>query len=260
MPVLGIGTSQLGGRAGVGAVRHALEIGYRHIDTADDYGNHDEVGEAIQRSGVHRKEIFLTTKIPARHLTEKDVLRCTERYLSELGVEYIDLLLIHWPNRRVPIGETLGAMKKVRVAGKVRAIGVSNFTKHHLEDAFKTGVQVVDNQVEMHPSFNQEKLRVFCKEKGVAVTAYSPLGRSIELGNPLFMELAKKYNATEGQVILAWVLSKDVATIPKSKSPERLKENLGALELTLEPEDIKRIDRLPQGERLFEPASAEFEY
>src|SRR3989344_2295650 len=180
MPTLGFGTSRLTGMVGVGAVKTALEVGYRHLDTADSYGNHEAVAEGIKSSGVPREEIFLTTKIDGDDHAYKDVLSATERYLEELNTDYIDLLLIHGPNRAVPVGETLKGMQELKEAGKIRAIGVSNFTRHHLEDTFQTGVEVSVNQVETHPAFNQKDLREFCAEHGIIITAYAPLGRGAD--------------------------------------------------------------------------------
>ena len=258
VPVMGFGTSRLAWQVGAESVKAALEIGYRHIDTADSYGNHDAVAEGMKRANVPREEIFLTTKIDGGDHAYEDVLASTERYLGELNTDYVDLLLIHWPNRAVPVSETLKAMQELKEAGKIRAIGVSNFTKHHLEDTFQTGIEVAVNQVETHPTFNQKELREFCAEHEIVITAYAPLGRGADLELPLLLELANKYGATVPQIILNWVVSRGMVAIPRSKTPERIKENFDSLDLTIEETDLMRIDNLPQGERIF--SGGEFDY
>jgi len=252
MPVIGFGTSRLTGEVGAESVKMAIEAGYRHIDTADQYHNHEAVAEGIKHSGISRAELFITTKIQEQHLARADVLTNVPRYLEELQTEYVDLLLIHWPNAHIPVAETLYTMKEFQDAGKVRVLGVSNFTERRLEEALATGVEIKVNQVEMHPTFNQQKLRAFCKENGIVITAYAPLGRGADLELPVLLELAQKYHTSVSQVILAWELAHGVTIIPRSHNLERIKQNLAASELTLEAEDIARIDTIPQGERIFD--------
>lgn len=258
MPVVGFGTSRLTGEVGAEAITTALKVGYRHIDTADSYGNHDSVAEGIIRSGVPREEIFVTTKIDGDDHGYDDVFINTERYLHELKTDYIDLLLIHWPNRAVPVGDTLKAMQELKEAGKIKTLGVSNFTKHHLEDVFQAGIEISVNQVETHPTFNQRSLREFCATHGIVITAYAPLGRGADLELPLLVELANKYGASVPQIILNWIVSRGMVPIPRSKNPERIKENLESLDFTIEETDLLRIDELPQGNRIF--SGGEFDY
>lgn len=260
IPTLGLGTWQLTGEKCIAAVVDAVDIGYRHIDTADRYGNHREVGEGIRRAGQKREELFVTTKLPPDGLTKSAVASNCERYLSELQIDYIDLLLIHWPNRAVPIAETLGAMDELKKQGSVRALGVSNFTINHLRDALATKIPFVMNQVELRPRFNQSELREFCKSNGITVTAYSPLGRGADLGLPLIQELAKKYGVPETQIILNWVMSRGMVVIPKASSRAHLEENFGAAVLEMEEADLARIDTLPQEDRLISPSFGDFEY
>lgn len=260
IPVLGLGTWKLTGEECVRAVTCALEVGYRHIDTADVYGNHEEVGQAVKISGVPRGEIFITTKIPRTDLRPDDVVKDCDRYLTELDISYIDLLLIHWPNRQIPIAETLGAMDELKKRGKIRAIGVSNFTIHHLRDVLETGVEIVINQVELHPTFNQKELHTFCISKKIVATAYSPLGRGADINLPLVSELAQKYNVSPAQVILNWIMSRGIVAIPKSASPSRVEDNLKALSWKMEKEDIRRMDSIPQEPRLLNHPGAEFDY
>ncbi|MDO8633470.1 MAG: aldo/keto reductase [Candidatus Wildermuthbacteria bacterium] len=260
IPVLGFGTWQLTGEDCLKSVQLALETGYRHIDTADKYGNHIEVGKAILQSNISRDEIHLTTKVWRTDLAKDAVSASCDRFLQELQTDYIDLLLIHWPNRDIPITETLEAMNKLKESGKIRAIGVSNFTKHHLEDALKTGIEITNNQIEIHPSFKQEEMKTFCDEKGIAVTAYSPLGRGQDIALPVIQEIAKKHNTNPAQVILAWLLNRGIIAIPKSDKQEEIESNFKAPELVLTKENIEAINATPQGPRLVNPEFAEWDY
>ena len=270
IPVLGFGTWQLVGDTGTNAVVKALEVGYRHIDTADRYGNHKEIAQATQQSSLKREDLFITTKIPRTLLERENVLLSVDRYLQELNTSYIDLLLIHWPNKNIPIAETLGAMQELKEQGKIRAIGVSNFTMHHLKDALRdtsgqakaTGVEITNNQIELHPTFNQKELREYCAANSIVVTAYSPLGRGQDIGLPLFQELAKKYNASPAQVILNWILQLGCVAIPKSEHEDQIEDNFKTLNWTLKQEDIELINQFPQGERLVNPihVHSEFDY
>ena len=261
IPVIGLGTWNLNGESCVESVETALTLGYRHIDTADAYGNHHEVAEGVRRAGIPREELFITTKLNLADGYARDtVLKSGERFLKELEISYIDLLLIHWPDRSFPFSETLGAMNELKTKGMVRALGVSNFTPHHLEDAFATGIEITNNQVELHPSFNQKVLREFCASKRIAITAYSPLGRKRDLELLLLKELARKYSMSPAQVALNWILSHDMIAIPKSSHPERIKENFEAGTFTMDEADLRRIDEMPQGERVVWPTFGDFKY
>ncbi len=261
LPVLGFGCWQLepGGECQQ-SVEWALETGYRHIDTADGYGNHTDVAAAIKKSGLSRNELFVTTKIRPHSLKKESVIECGKRFLEELEIDYIDLLLIHWPNREVPIKETLEAMKQLQDEGLVKAIGVSNFTQHHLEDALKTGFVISNNQIELHPTFNNRELRDFCQKNGISVTSYSSNGRGQDLELPEIQELAKKYGKTPYQIILAWIRSQDVLAIPRSTKKERIQENFESLDFDLDKEDIALIDAIEQKSRLSSPDWADFDY
>lgn len=260
IPVLGFGTWQMRGDECEQAVLKALEVGYRHIDTADVYENHKDVAKALKASGLPRRELFITTKIPRDLLHKKDVLENFERYLEELDISYVDLFLIHWPNRQIPISETLEAMDQLKQEGKIKAIGVSNFTAHHLQDALATGYEVTLNQVELHPTFNQLKLQEFCKSKNITMTAYSPLGRGEDLSNPTILELAKKYRVTPAQVILNWIVSSGIVAIPKSSNPERIEDNFKAISWEMRKEDIGLVNSAPQQPRILDRSGSEFEY
>lgn len=260
IPVLGFGTWQMTGKECRDAVNAALDTGYRHIDTADRYGNHYDVGAAIGASIVPREEIFLTSKLWLGMHDEEGVRNAVSRFLDELQTDYIDLLLIHWPDRNVPFSETLGAMHEAKEAGFVRAIGVSNFTEDHLRDALKTGYEVAVNQVELHPGFPQHALREFYKENGIAVTTYSPLGRGDALEFPQIKALAEKYGATPGQVILNWIVARGMVAIPKSANPARIRENFQSLNFKMDEDDLERIEQLPETGRIVEPSFADFDY
>lgn len=260
IPAIGFGTWKLEGFSCTDSVAEAIRIGYRHIDTADSYGNHDEVGQGIIKSAVPREEIFLTSKVWWDKLSGENVKKSVGRFLEELRTDYLDLLLIHWPNRSVPINETLNAMQEIKQLGKIRSLGVSNFTINHLKKTNETNIHPVVNQVEMHVSFNQKEMRDFCNEEKIIVTAYSPLGRGSDIENDMLKYMADKYKKTPAQIALAWIMSKGVVPIPKSSHPERIKENFESINIELTDEDIKKIDDLPQNERQVSPAWNEFEY
>lgn len=259
MPAIGLGTWQLTGEECVAGVAHALAVGYTHIDTADIYGNHREVAQGIKNSGVARDKIFITTKVWNNKHNRDGVIESGERFLKELEIDYIDLLLIHWPMRDVAVEETLRAMDELKQQGVVRAIGVSNFTEHHLEDALKSGVEIVNNQVEIRPQWSQKVLRDYCASKNISVTAYSSLrggGTSV----PLILELAQKYNKTPAQIIINWVTARGMIAIPKSSHFARIEENLAAGEFVMEEADLARIDALPQTTRTNVPSFGDFDY
>lgn len=258
-PALGFGTWQLQGSEATRVVKDALAVGYRHIDTADRYGNHQEVGKAIAESGISRADIFLTTKLWDNDLEADNVGPAVDRFLQELGTDYIDLLLIHWPNRTVPIEETLRAMKMCQESGKVRSIGVSNFTEHHLDDALATGIDFVTNQVEVRPRFNQAPLRAYCTSKNIVVTGYSSL-RAGDMATPEIVALATKYGKTSAQIILNWVVGQGMIALPQSSKIERMQENFESLDFSLSEEDVEVIESISQEERFNNPDFADFDY
>jgi len=259
MPALGFGTWELTGQTCVQAVKKALGIGYRHIDTALMYGNHKEVGQAIKNSGIQREELFITSKVWRDSLTSRGVLNTLNQALKELGCEYLDMYLIHWPNSEVPIKETLGAMQELKEQGLVKAIGVSNFGIQHLKDALATGIQFSNNQVEFHPTFYQKELKEFCDQNNIILTAYSPLGRGEDLNLKIIQNLAEKYSKSSAQVVLNWILKKGIAAIPKASNPEYIQDNFNALQWNLAPKDIILTDELNQKNRIVNPGFNEFE-
>lgn len=257
MPALGLGTFRLSGRHAERITGRALAEGYRHIDTAQMYGNEAAIGAGIGRSGVPRAEVFLTTKIWPDDFRARDFARAVERSLRDLRTDHVDLLLLHWPSREVPLEETLAALAAAIERGQARYAGVSNFTRALFDEAErKATVPLAVDQVEYHPFLDQRTLRRFLEQRGVVLTAYCPLALGGVVGEPVIRRIAEAHDATVGQVALAWVLSAtNTAAIPKTASPERLAENLGALELALAPDEIGAIDGLarPDG-RIIAPA------
>jgi 2,5-diketo-D-gluconate reductase B len=246
IPVLGLGTWQLTGKKCIDIVEKALELGYRHIDTAEVYGNQSEIGKAIKY--FHRSEIFLTSKVWTNHLHYDDVIEACNRTLEELNTDYLDLYLIHWPSTEVPFEETFRALEELVVDGKVESVGVSNFTINHLKEALKVAKNPITvNQVEFHPYLYQKDLLEFCNKNGIVTTAYSPLGRGSILRDEAIKKIADKNNKTSAQVCLKWCLQKGVVVIPKSGSEEHLKENLDIFDWNISKEDMKRIDLLDKG-------------
>jgi 2,5-diketo-D-gluconate reductase B len=256
VPALGYGTFQLSGSQCERGVAHALSVGYRHLDTAQAYENEDRVGAAIAASGVPREEIFLTTKLWTSELTRDRVGPATDASLRRLGTDQVDLLLIHWPSPEVPLGETLAAMVAVMDAGRTRSIGLSNFPPSLVREALEHA-PILCNQVEYHPFLGQPRLRELAAEHDLLLTAYSPLARGRVDGDDTLREIAAAHGATPAQVALRWLVDQDrVAAIPKATSPERIEENLGALEPRLDDAERRRIDALERGERLIAPTFA----
>jgi diketogulonate reductase-like aldo/keto reductase len=246
IPALGLGTWQLTGEICVRVVRRALELGYVHIDTAEIYGNQREIGRAIK--GFPRSELFLTSKVWTNHLWYEEVLEACDRTLEELGTDYIDLYLIHWPNDEVPLKETLKAMRKLKEKGKVRSVGVSNFDVGHLEEALVVEERlVVVNQIEFHPYLYPKEVHEFCKRRGIVVTAYSPLGRGRVLQDEKIRRIARKLGRTPAQICLRWAIQKGAVVIPKASSAEHLKENLEVFGWELSEEDMADLDSLNKG-------------
>jgi 2,5-diketo-D-gluconate reductase B len=252
VPKLGFGTWRLSGRDCVEGVADALAAGYRHVDTARMYGNEEEVGRGLRSSGVDRSDVFLATKVWPDDIAPKRVRASLEASLRALDTDYVDLYLIHWPNPRIPLAATLEAMTGLREAGRTREIGVSNFTSTQFSEALDLAPVIV-NQVEYHPFLDQSALLGVCRERGVELTAYRPLGKGEALDHPTIREIASAHDATPAQVTLAWLIGQErVSAVPKASSPERRRENLGALELELSADERAAIDALPKDRRAVE--------
>ncbi len=255
IPTLGLGTWRLLEEEGLRAISAALAMGYRHIDTAEMYNNQEIVGRAI--AGYERAELFITSKVDAAHLHYDDVIATCEATLLELDTDYLDLLLIHWPNPQVPMPQTFDALAHLIDRGKIRDMGVSNFQPHRMRMALEIAPQpIACNQVEMHPYLWQDELARLCQDNGVAVTAYAPLGRKHILEDETIRMIADKHDVTPAQVSLRWLLQKGCIVIPRSTSEEHLRENMGVYDWALSGVDIAAIDDIPHRERII---NAEFE-
>ena len=244
IPKLGLGTWQNTAPDCSETVRTALDLGYRHVDTAQAYDNEAAVGKGIDRSDVDRDEVFLTTKVWRSNLRHQDVLDSVHESLDDLGVEYVDLLLIHWPHPRVPVEETLDAMADLRESGAVEHVGVSNFTRSQLQTARQVAdVPVVADQVLYHPYKDQSDLQRYCAGNDVALTAYSPLARGDVLSDSLLERIGERYDRSAAQVALRWLVQQEnVVAIPKSSSRDHLEQNLAVFEFSLTDEEMARID------------------
>ncbi len=257
IPVLGLGVYQTPpGRVTQNAVKFALSIGYRHVDTARIYGNEADVGEAVRKSGVPREQLFVTTKLWNGDQGYDSTLRACEASLKRLGFDYLDLYLIHFP---VPETrkESWKAMETLLQKGKCRAIGVSNFTIPHLEDLLETHEVIpAVNQVEFHPFLYQKELLEYCQRKGIQVEAYSPLARGERFKHPRITALATKYSKTPAQLMLRWGLQHGLVVIPKSTGEERIRENSQVFDFEISSEDMKSLDSLNEDLRLnWDPTS-----
>lgn len=260
IPILGFGTWKLEGQACLEMVRTALDAGYRHIDTAHRYNNHDMVAKAIERSDLEREDIFITTKIWRDSLEPTALKDQFMKALTELNTKYIDMILIHWPNRDVPIAETYSAMKELQDNNLALSIGVSNFTIHHLQDAIDAGFKPAVNQVEFHPSLYQKDLLEFCRDNDIQTEAYSPLAQGEDIDHEVINAIAGKYNVTPAQITIAWLVNKDIIALPRSSNKDHVRENIAALDIKLDTEDINTLDGLGEGNRLLTPEYADFEY
>jgi diketogulonate reductase-like aldo/keto reductase len=253
VPAIGYGTWLVTGQDATDGVRDALEIGYRQIDTARAYENEREVGKGIADSGVSRDEIFLTTKVPHDEATAAEVERDAEESLERLGVDHLDLLLLHWPNPDVPLEETLNALDKVREDGRTKQIGVSNFPAGLLEQALQIA-PVFCNQVEYHPFLDQSRLLEVARANDVLITAYSPLAHGKVPGDEILNDVGAQYGKSAGQVALRWLLDQPgVSPIPKASSHGRRQENFDVFDFTLSDADRERIASLPKDERTANP-------
>lgn len=260
MPQFGLGVYLVDdGDEVVQTVKTALQAGYRSIDTAAFYDNEVGVGKAIRESGIPREEIFVTTKVWNSDQGYEETLQAFQNSMEKLQVEYIDLFLIHWPVEGKYV-DTWRALEKLYKAGKIRAIGVSNFQIHHLEQIFdQCEIKPMVNQIELHPLLSQQELRAFCKQHGIQVEAWSPIARGRILDHPTLQSIAEKYKKTVAQVILRWHLQQDIIIIPKSITPERIKENAQIFDFQLSDADMKQIDGLNQNER-FGPHPDHFDF
>ncbi|MBN2152368.1 MAG: aldo/keto reductase [Candidatus Lokiarchaeota archaeon] len=260
LPKIGFGTWMLSGADCTAAVLAAIDAGYRFIDTAQYYDNEAQVGEAIAATTVPREEFVIATKVWYDVLAHDDVLKSTATSLKKLGLKYVDILYVHWPTKpHYNPKETLKAFSELVDRGKVRHIGVSNFTPALVDEAIGVcealGKGIIADQVEHHPLLQQRRLREHLQERGLALVAYSPLGRRRALEVPEIVQVAKKHGASSGQVSLAWIMDHGAIPIPKAKDPAHIKENFDALDLKLDRDDIALIDSIRVERRLINPPS-----
>ncbi len=246
LAALGFGTWQITGRDCQAVVEAALAIGYRHIDTAQAYGNEYEVGRALSTSGLDPEEVWVTTKVSTSNMRRDDVLRSGRNSQQRLGIGRIDLLLIHWPSRDVPLAETLEAMQQLQDEGVTRYIGVSNFSESQLVEAAQMA-PILCNQVEYHPFTEQRRLRSAIARMDLALVAYSPLARGRVVGERTLKRIGGEYGKSAAQVALRWLLQqKNVAAIPKAQSREHAASNFAVFDFDLSEEHMAEIDALSQ--------------
>lgn len=257
IPSFGLGTFRLQGQVVIDAVRRALELGYRHIDTAQIYGNEAEVGQAIAESGVPRSELFVTTKVWTEHLPKDKLVPGLQESLRKLRLDHVDLTLIHWPSPAdaVPLADSLHALQAAQQQGLTQHIGVSNFTVKLLQQAIDVvgAKAIATNQIELHPYLQSPKLVAFARKQGIHLTSYMTLAYGKVLGDPVVTELAQSRGWTPAQVVLAWALQRGFSVIPSSTKRENLQSNLLAPTLRLSDEELARLDALDRGERLVNP-------
>jgi 2,5-diketo-D-gluconate reductase B len=258
MPMLGLGTWELTDPAACrNAVETALETGYRHIDTAQAYGNEKQVGAGIEAASVPREEVFLATKVWRDQLDRESVLTSTRESLRKLGVDSVELLYVHWPSDAYDPEETLGAFNQLYDEGVIDHIGISNFEPDQVAEAVDVSeAPIFANQIEMHPLLPREPIREACREHDVEVVAYSPLGRGDILEEPVLQAVAEKHDASPAQVSLAWLREKGVTAIPKATGEAHIRDNWSSLSLELDDEDVDRIDAIDRRERMVDPSWA----
>jgi 2,5-diketo-D-gluconate reductase B len=253
MPVIGFGTSTLGNCSEL--VAAALAAGYRHIDTARKYGSERGVGEGIRAARIPRAELFVTTKVSHEHLKPADFARSVHASLEELGLDYVDLLLVHWPNPAIPLRETMQALAKAKRDGFTRHIGVANFTVALVEDAVGLCPEpLVTDQVEHHPYLDQSKITDACRRHGLIVTAHCPLGRGRLIQDSTLAAIGDRHGKTGAQVALRWAIQQGIVPIPRSSNPQRIAENVDIFDFALSDREIREIHALKRpGSRIANP-------
>jgi diketogulonate reductase-like aldo/keto reductase len=250
IPSIGFGTWQTpDGKTAVDSVKYAIKTGYRHIDTAAIYGNEKSVGQGIREAGINRDEMFITTKLWNTHHGYDTTLKAFDTSLTNLGLEYIDLYLIHWPSNKAGgakiNADTWRAFEKLYKDGRIKSIGVSNFLEHHLRSLLDVAEVVpAINQIEFHPGQIQPATVSFCKSNGIQVEAWSPLGTGRMLDNPELMDIARKYGKSVAQLCIRWVLQNGVLPLPKSITPSRIKENTEIFDFEISDADIRTINTM----------------
>ncbi|MGY1731330.1 aldo/keto reductase [Geodermatophilus sp. SYSU D01045] len=252
IPQLGFGVFQIPPDQTVEATRTALEVGYRHIDTAEMYGNEKEVGQAIRESGIDPSEVFVTSKLNNGYHRRDDALRAFDQTMADLGLEQLDLFLIHWPLPTIDVDyvETWKAMEEIYAGGRCRAIGVSNFSPHHLRRLFgETEVRPAVNQIEVHPYLANDEVRAFDAEHEIVTEAWSPIAQGKVLDDPAIVAIAEKLDRTPAQVVLRWHVQRGDVVFPKSVTRARVEENFALFDFELDEGQMATITGLDRGER-----------
>ena len=257
IPAIGLGTFRLQGQVVIDSVTTGLEVGYRHIDTAQIYGNEAEVGQAIAASRVKREDLFLTTKIWIENLRRDKLIPSLKDSLHKLQIEQLDLTLIHWPSPQdaIPVAEYMAALLDAKAQGLTRAIGVSNFTNAQLQQAIDTvgAAEIATQQVEIHPFLQNRTVIDFARSQGIHITAYMPLAYGKVVADPVIMSIAARHGVTPAQVALSWSLQQGFAVIPSSTKRANLEANLHFQRITLSPDEMAQMATLERGERLANP-------
>jgi 2,5-diketo-D-gluconate reductase B len=262
IPAIGLGTMTLKGAVCVEAVKTALRLGYRHIDTAERYGNETEVGEGLaqglQAAGLKRADVFLTTKVYQDKLAPADFQRSFDESLQKLKQPFVDLLLIHWPNPTVPLADTLEVLCRARREGRAKHVGVANFTTALLQEAVKLASEpLVTNQIEVHPFLDQGKVLAACRQHGLSVTAYCPLARGQIPGNAVLEHVGKMHGKSASQVALRYLVQQGIIPIPRTPNPDHLAANLAVFDFKLSDAEMAEIGKLKQaGMRVVDPPHA----
>lgn len=245
IPILGLGTWDLRGKTCARIVEQAIRLGYRHIDTAQAYDNEREVGEGVRASGISREQVFVTTKVWWTHFASGELEHSVAESLARLKLGHIDLLLLHWPNASVPIGETMAALCKVKREGLTRHIGVSNFTVKLLDEAVACASEpIVTNQFELHPYLDQSKLIAACRGHGIAITAYSPIARGAVKGDEVLAGIGRAHGKTAAQVCLRYLVQQGIVVVPRTSKLERLTENFEIFDFELTDAELAAIRAL----------------
>src|SRR5215470_17931544 len=255
IPVIGFGTSQIGGHCGE-VVATALAAGYRHLDAARKYGTEEGVGDGIRAAKIPRAELFITTKVSHENLRAADFARSVEQSLEALGIDYVDLLLVHWPNKAIPLAETMTALGQARRDGLARHLGVANFNIAMVDEAIRLCPEpLVNLQAEFHPYLDQTKVRDACRARGLALTGYCPLGRGRLIDDAVIGEIARRKGKTSAQIALRWSIQNGVVPLPRSSNPQRIAENLDVFDFTLSDDEMRRIAGLARRDgRIADPA------
>jgi diketogulonate reductase-like aldo/keto reductase len=258
IPAVGMGTMTLKGETCVNAVSAALKLGYRHLDTAERYGNETEVGEGLRASGIDRKDVFVTTKVYWDKLAPADFQKSFDDSLQKLKLPWVDLLLIHWPSKTVPLADTMPALCGAKRDGRARHIGIANFTLPLIEEAVRLSTEPpVTNQIETHPYLDQSKVIAACRKHGISITAYCPLARGKASGNEVLERIGKAHGKSSSQIALRYLIEQGIIPIPRTAHPDHLAANLALFDFSLAPAEIAEIEKLKSpGGRVVNPPHA----